>query len=294
MQIEDLERVVSGVADTTGAAVVGVGGGRARGSGIVVAAGKVMTNAHNLHGTEVTVWFGDEREAMGEVTGADVDGDLAVIDVDTGDAAPIEWASVEPSLGMAVVALARPGGQPLRATLGLVSSTGRSFRGPRGRRITGSVEHTAPLRPGSSGGPIVDSRGALVGVNTNRLGDGFYLAIPAGEPLRARIDSLKRGDEPARLRLGIGVAPAHVARGLRRAVGLQDREGLLVRGVEDGGPADRAGMREGDLIVEVKGAAIAAADDLLDALDGTGVSEPLTVKLVRGDNEQEVVVSFEE
>ena len=87
-------------------------------------------------------------------------------------------------------ALANPGGRGLRVTFGFVSGVERTFRGPRGRRITGSLEHTAPLLPGSSGGPVLTAAGQLLGINTNRLGEGFYLAIPADEALRGRVDAL--------------------------------------------------------------------------------------------------------
>ena len=81
-------------------------------------------------------------------------------------------------------------------TFGLVSAVARAFRGPGGRKIDGSVEHTAPLAPGSSGGALLDADGKLVGLNTNRIGEGFYLALPADAELRARVDALGRGESP--------------------------------------------------------------------------------------------------
>ena len=113
--------------------------------------------------------------------------------------------------------------------------------------MAGAVEHTAPLMPGSSGGPVVDLDGRLLGINTNRLGNGFYLAIAADAALRDRVTALGRGESPTRRRLGVGLAPSHVARRLRRAVGLPERDGLLVREVEEDSPAAKAGIAEGDL-----------------------------------------------
>src|SRR5690606_36588775 len=147
--------------------------------------------------------------------------------------------------------LGNPNGHGPRVTFGFVSGVGRSFRGPRGRRVAGAVEHTAPLMPGSSGGPIVDLDGRLLGINTNRLGSGFYLALAADGGVRGGVAARGRGEEPTRRRLGVGIAPAHVARGLRRAVGRPERDGLLVREVEQGSAAARAGIAEGDLIVGV-------------------------------------------
>ncbi|MGH2786894.1 MAG: S1C family serine protease [Actinomycetota bacterium] len=291
--VDELESGVRQVADAVGRSVVGVAGARSAGSGIVIGPGRVVTNAHNLRRGTVTVTFADGRTAEGRAAGVDVDGDVAVLDVDTADAPALSWSENNgtPRIGDAVFALANPGGRGLRVTFGLVSGTERSFRGPRGRRISGSIEHTAPLLPGSSGGPVVDRSGRLLGINTNRLGEGFYLALPADPALRERIDALGRGQTPSSLRLGIAVAPAYVARGMRRAVGLDEIDGLLVRGVEEGGPADRAGIAEGDLIVAVGDRQIATADDLFEVLAAS--TDSLELKLVRGTEERTVTVTPE-
>jgi serine protease Do len=290
--LEELEQAVRQVAEQVGPSVVGIGR-RGRGSGVVLGDGRVATNAHNLRGEETTVVFADGRSETARALGVDVDADLAVLAVDTGGAPAVQWApEAEATLGTAVLALASPGGQ-LRVTVGLVSAVGRAFRGPRGRRIAGSVEHTAPLGRGSSGGPVVDAAGRLLGLNTNRLGDGFYLALPADADLRARLDALGRGEAPTRARLGVGVAPARVARQLRRAVGLPERDGLLVRVVEAGGPADRAGLRTGDLLVEAGGRAVSDADELYEALDRVA-GDSLELRVVRGNDELTVTVRFDE
>jgi serine protease Do len=177
-------------------------------------------------------------------------------------------------------------------TFGYVSSVARAFRGPRGRRITGSLEHTAPLVSGSSGSALVDGSGQLVGINTNRLGGGFYLALPADEALKARVDALARGENVERPHLGIAIAPSWVARRMRRAVGLADIEGVLVREVEDGSPAANAGIAEGDLMVEAVGRAIREPDDVYEALGAVGSAGTMTVKLVRGAEEKTVEVRF--
>jgi serine protease Do len=145
---------------------------------------------------------------------------------------------------------------------------------------------------GSSGGPIVRSDGQLVGINTNRLDGGFYLAVPAGADLKARIDALARGESPRRVRLGVAVAPPGAARKMRAAVGLPEREGILIRGVEDDSPAGRAGLRSGDLIVSAGGREITSVDDLYQALDGVADGDTLAVRIVRGTEELDVSVSF--
>jgi serine protease Do len=264
------------------------------GSGVVVGEGLVLTNAHNVQSEAPDVTFTDGRTASGHLAGVDVDGDLAVIQVDTAGAPPVPWEPTQasPALGTVVFGLANPGGRGLRVTLGLVSAVGRAFRGPRGRRVTGTIEHTAPLVRGSSGGPIVDLDGRLLGVNTNRLGEGFYAAIPADAELKQRVDALARGESPHRRHLGIGLVPGRAARHLRRSVGLPDRDGVLVREVDPDGPAGRAGVRQGDLIVEAAGRAVTRIDDLYAALDGLADDESLSLGIVRGADELSVSVTF--
>jgi serine protease Do len=286
--LNELQEAVAAVAGAVGPSVVGIGS-RVRGSGVVVADGRVLTNAHNLRGGEVTVRFAGGRTERGTVKGVDWDGDLAVVEVATGDSPPIAWSSVAATIGSAVFAAAATPSGGARVSFGFVSSVERAFRGPGGRRISGSLEHTAPLAPGSSGSPVLDADGALVGLNTNRVGEGFYLALPADASLKARIDVLARGESHERPRLGIAVAPAHVARRLRRSVGLPERDGVLVRGVEDGSPAEAAGIREGDLLVAAGGREIGDVDDLHDVLGEVGL--PLVVTIVRGADEQTVTVS---
>ncbi len=295
--LDEIQASIAALAEGAGSSVVGIGQRWGVGSGIVLGEGRVLTNAHNVRGNEVAVTFADGRTAEGTVAGHDIDGDLAVIEVDTAGAAALPWApgasaNAAAGIGMPVFALANPGGRGLRVTFGFVSGTDRTFRGPRGRRITGSIEHTAPLLPGSSGGPVLDAGGQLLGINTNRLGEGFYLAIPADEALRGRVDALAAGQSAAPPRLGIEIAPRHVARRLRRAVGLPDTEGLLIRDVAEGSPAARAGLAQGDLIVAAAGRPVHTVDDLFDALQAARGTIELNV--VRGTGERTIQVVFGE
>lgn len=291
--LDEITAAVTKVAERTAPAVVGIGGHWRRGSGVIVAKDRVLTNSHNVHGDAATVVFADDRHERATLLGEDMDGDLAILEVSTGDVAPLEWASAAtlPSVGAVVFAVAAAANGGTRTTLGLVSGVERSFRGPGGRLIGGSIEHTAPLAPGSSGSPIVDGEGRLLGLNTQRLEEGFYLALPADAALKARIDALSRGESTTRPRLGIAVAPSHVARHLRRAVGLADRDGILVRGVEEGSPAEAAGIREGDLIVAAAGAPVANPDDLHSAL-AKAVGGALELGLVRGSDDLTVTVDL--
>ena len=290
--LDELQTAVTAAADRVGPSVIGLGRGWGRGSGVVIADGRVLTNAHVLRGDEVAVRRADGEIALGRVAGADPDLDVAVVAVETGDAPAVAW---EPDAldavraGQPVFALADPGGRGLRTTFGLVTATGRSFRGPRGRRIGGSIEHSAPLPRGSSGGPLVDADGRLLGLNSVRMEGGLVLALPADAALRSRVDALARGEAPARPRLGVALAPPRAARKLRAAVGLPERDGLLVRGVEDGSPAAGAGIESGDLLVAAGDRPLRGFDDLFDALE---VGGPLVLTVVRGSEEREVTAHF--
>ena len=290
--LDEIQAGIGRLAGNAGPSVVGIGQRWGAGSGIVLADGQVLTNAHNVRGDQVEVTFADGRTAKGTVAGHDIDGDLAVISVDTAGAPALPWADAAgPSVGQPVFALADPGGRGLRVTFGFVSGVERTFRGPRGRRISGSLEHTAPLLPGSSGGPVLDGDGRLLGINTNRLGEGFYLAIPADATLRGRVDALARGESASTPKLGVSIAPGHVARRLRRAVGLPDRDGVLIREVTEDSPAARAGLTGGDLIVTVGGQPAGGIDDLLDAVQAAR-GGTLELGVVRGAEERTVQVSL--
>ncbi|HEY4828624.1 MAG TPA: S1C family serine protease [Solirubrobacteraceae bacterium] len=292
--LEELEGAIQTAVENTGPAVIGLGQGWGRGSGFVFDSNRILTNAHNLRDDEVTIIFGDGRRETGKVLASDPDLDLAVIEADTAGIEPLQWAEEDVEslpIGRSVLALANPGGRGLRATPGFVSSTARSFRGPRGRRVNGAIEHTAPLPRGSSGGPLVDSAGRLLGVNAVRADGGLILAVPADRATRDRVEKLSRGEAPRRPRLGIAIAPPRVARRLRRAVGLPEREGVLVRGVERDSEADRAGLERGDLIVAAAGRDLDRMDVVYEVLEATAPGTQLELKIVRGSEERTVTVT---
>ena len=291
---EDLRRAASTVTQQVGPSVVRVGRHGGRGCGLVVADGHVLTNSHNLRDRTTEVTFADGRSVQAEVVAVDPDGDLAVLAVDTAAAPALAWADRAAGQGDVVFAVTRTSGGDDRVSFGMVSGVDRAFRGPRGRRISGSLEHTVPLVRGSSGSPVVDAAGLVVGINTARLGDGFYLAIPADADLRERVDALLRGESPRRLVLGVGIARPEVAARLRASVGLSERAGLLVRSVDPGSPAGRAGIAVGDLLIAADGRDIAAIDDLHDALEVARSTGALALRAVRGTDELDLAVSFDD
>src|SRR5258707_12216768 len=135
--LDEIQTSIRQHADGAGSSVVGIGQRWGVGSGIVLAEGRVLTNAHNVRGDQVTVTFADGRTAEGSVAGQDIDGDLAVIEVDTGGAPALAWADgAGTAIGTPVFALSNPGGRGLRGTFGVAPRAGRAFRGPPGPRLT--------------------------------------------------------------------------------------------------------------------------------------------------------------
>ena len=292
---QDIGTAIGRVAEGAGPAVVGLGRAFGPGSGVVVGEGRVLTAAFGTDGASGEAILAGGHRASASSIAADPDLGLALLSTSTDGAPPLEPApsSDDPaSIGTPVIALADPGGRGLRATLGFVSSVGRTFRGPRGRRVEGAIEHTAPLPRGSSGGPLLDLDGRLLGLNVLRREGGLILAVPVEPERLARLERVASGDDAPAPRLGVALAPPHVARRLRRAVGLSEREGLLVRGVANGSPADRAGLARGDLLVTAAGRELGSVDTLLQALDGLARGGELELGLLRGDRELELVARF--
>lgn len=295
----ETEKLIAEVAAGVGPLVVGLGRGSRGGSGVIVAPGQIATLGRNLRGDDVLVTFAGGQEAAAKLIGAAPDMDLALLAVETpdigegprwsnhtaADAAPL-------AIGTAVLALADPSGRGLRVGAGHTAAAARSVRGPRGRMIAGVIEHTAPLPRGSGGGPLVDVHGGLLGINAVRLDGGLILALP-GALVRERIEQIAAGRVQQPRRLGVAIVPPRAARRLRRAVGLDERQGLLVGGVAADSPAGRAGVRRGDLIVGVGGKPVAGVDELYAALDE--LTDPtLVLGVVRGAEEHELTLAFDE
>jgi len=222
--------------------------------------------------------FADGRSEDAELAGVDRRHGVALLQVPTDGAAIVRWSQAQPSIGDSVFALANPGAGGLRATEGRVSAAPVTLRGRHGRSLEGMIEHTAPLPRGAGGGPLVDTDGAVLGVNALRADPGFLLALPAAV-VSGAVEGLLEGRARPRY-LGVALAPAGASRRMRAAVGLPRRDGLLVRRVESGGPAELAGVQVGDLLVGLGDTEVQDLADVFDAIDSA--EGPLEVRIVRG------------
>ncbi len=225
---------VTTLVNQVGPGVVGVRWGRRRASGVVVAQDRVVVLRQARPGPVEVAVAGQSPQA-GEPVGSDRRRGLAVLAAPTGDVAAAPWADAPPHIGDAVFALANPGGTGLRATEGRVSSEPLTVRGRHGGPVEGVIEHTAPLPRGANGGPLVDSAGALLGLNVLRSDPGLILALPAAV-VRPVVERILGGREQDR-HLGVALAPRRASRKMRAAVGLPERDGLIVRGVEQRRPS---------------------------------------------------------
>jgi putative serine protease PepD len=260
-------------------AVVSIRTGGGSGTGFVVNTdGTIVTNAHVVGDSErVEVQFADDRTVTGQVRGVDTSSDLAVVQVDPGRAGSLTALQLADSdtvrTGQLAVAIGSPFGLPQTATAGIVSGTGRHIQAPDGFQIDSVIQTDAPINPGNSGGPLLDAAGRVIGVNSQiatggsgngNVGIGF--AVPSNT-VRDVIPRLQKGETIRRAYLGVSTAAGN--------------GGAVVREVTAGGPAARAGVRTGDVIVAVAGERIADPDDVAAAIQDRRPGESVEVEVRR-------------
>ncbi len=263
------------------------------GSGVVITPdGFTLTSAHVVARTEGKgrASFVDGRELEFEVVGSDPLSDLAVLRVDARDLVPAELGDAERlRVGQLVVAIGNPHGFTGSVTAGVVSALGRSLptrSGANVRVVDNVIQTDAALNPGNSGGALADGRGRVVGINTAVAGVGLGLAVPINAATRRIVGALMAEGRFRRAYLGIAGGPRPLPPRLARELGR--KSGVEIAQVVEGGPADRAGMRAEDLIVELEGTPIEGMDDLQRVVVGEVIGRAVRAKVVRGGREREL------
>jgi S1-C subfamily serine protease len=264
------------------------------GSGVVIAPdGYVLTNDHVVHHAKrLTVTLTDGTAFGASVVGKDPATDLAVI---RADASGLQCAALGDSsllrVGQLVIAMGNPFGFQSTVSTGVVSALGRALRSREGRLIESIIQHTAPLNPGNSGGPLVDSRGRVMGINTAIIimAQGIGFSIPSNTA-RWVVSQLLSSGKVRRAFLGIAARPRPLDRRLVRYHDLSGDQAVEVLSVDPKSPAGHAGMRISDLIVSVNGQRIASVDDLHRFLGEWPIGEPVRITVVRGKDKATLTV----
>ena len=261
----------------------GRGTGESLGSAVVFTNdGFLLTNAHVVgQATSGTAAFWDGTSVPFQVVGADPLSDLAVLRAtgDTPEPAVLGEAD-ELKVGQLVVAVGNPLGLAGSVTAGVVSALGRSMPAGQHGLIEDVIQTDAALNPGNSGGALADSRARVVGINTAVAGVGLGLAVPVNATTRRIMSALMREGRVRRAYLGLVVAPAPVAPAWRPRLGGR-HTGLRVASVVTGGPADRAGLRPGDLLLTAGGHEVATAQDLQRLMFAEAIGRPLSITVMR-------------
>ncbi len=295
--LDAYSRTVVGVVEAVGPAVASIrirGGRRERrrmspvgeGSGLAFTPdGHVLTNSHVVSGAKhIEVRFEDGEVRAAQLIGDDSATDLAVVRVDTErlDHVPLDEVEERPRPGQVAIAIGNPLGFSSTVSTGVVSALGRSLRGQGGRLIDDVVQHTAPLNPGSSGGPLVSSGGRLLGVNTAMMSrsQGIGFAVPARTAVWVAGELLARG-RVRRGYLGLGVTTRPLSAPVKRRAGLSQDAAVLVTELADDGPARQAGVQPGDLLLSFADSVVRGVDDLHRHLTADMVGRPVPITVLR-------------
>jgi S1-C subfamily serine protease len=302
--LDAYSRAVVDVVERTGPAVVSMSIGAAgrddeiepagAGSGFVITPdGYVVTNCHVVQGApriDLTFMNGDRRKAA--LVGLDESTDLAVVCVNTSGLPFVGLGeSAGLRVGQLVIAAGNPYGFQSTVSTGVVSALGRSLRTRPGRLIENVIQHTAPLNPGNSGGPLLDSRGRVVGINTAiiAMAQGIGFAIPA-DTARTVIAQLITKGKVTRSYLGVVGLRRPLDRRFVRFYKLDRDHAVEIVSLDANGPAAAAGLRRGDIVVTMGGRPVASVDEIFHVLADWPVGGPLPLGVLRGKDLREIIV----
>jgi S1-C subfamily serine protease len=290
-------RAVVRAVEAVGPSVVRVELNRGGGSGVVFTPdGLVLTNNHVVAGAErLNVLLPDGRSMRADLVGRDADTDLAVIRIDAFSGPPLAWATLGDSravrVGQIAIAIGNPYGFHHSVTAGVVSALGRSLRAGSGRMMDDIIQTDAALNPGNSGGPLVTTRGEVIGINTAVIlpAQGLCFAI-ASNTARFVASRLIRDGRIRRSFIGVGGQNVPVPRAIARANQIAATSGVLVESVDPKSPANTAGVREGDVIIAFGGEAITGIDQLVRQLTEDRIGQPAPVTILRRGHRRQLTV----
>ena len=246
--------------------------------------GFILTNSHVVHDvTDIDVALSDGRHFPAKVIGDDPDTDLAVIRIEAQDLAAAKLGNSQSlKVGQMVVAIGNPYGFQCTVTSGVVSAVGRSLRTSTGRLIDDVIQTDASLNPGNSGGPLVNSRGEVIGVNTAIIlpAQGICFAIPSNIA-NFVASSLMRDGRIRRGRIGMAGQNVDLKEDFVKSMNLSSGKGVLVVSIEKGSPAQKAGLEPGDVIVGLEGTPVSNIDDLHKLLTEDMIGKAVTLAAIR-------------
>ncbi|HVY52340.1 MAG TPA: trypsin-like peptidase domain-containing protein [Devosia sp.] len=293
--LDAYSQTVASVADAVGPAVARVERGKGHGSGVVVSPdGLVVTNAHvagEAKMLRIVLPDGDRLNAR--VLGTDPDTDLAVLKADgSGLACARLGDSQMLRRGQMAIAIGNPLGFESTVTAGVISALGRSLRAPSGRPIEDVIQTDAALNPGNSGGALASSLGEVIGVNTAMIAgaQGICFAV-ASNTVQLVLTAILQHGLVRRAWLGLAVDSINLTGRIADAAGLATRTGAIVHAIVGDGPADRAGLREGDVLLSLEGVAITGPGQLLKLLGADAIGRKLVAKVLREGRLIEVAIT---
>ena len=295
--LDAYSRAVIDAVDSVGPAVVKIDAERGGGSGVVVAPdGLVLTNSHVVHrSARTSVTLPDGRTRRADVVGDDPDTDLAVLRVAVLDGESVPWAMFGDSrtlrVGQIAIAIGNPFGFHHSVTAGVVSALGRSLRARSGRLMDDVIQTDAALNPGNSGGPLVTTRGEVIGINTAMIlpAQGLCFAI-ASNTARFVVGRLIRDGRMRRSYIGIAGQSVPIPRAVARANQVAVSSGVFVTSVEAESPASAAGVRDGDVILAFGAEPVAGIDDLHRLLNENCIGVPVALTLLRSAKRRRLTV----
>jgi S1-C subfamily serine protease len=285
--LDAYSETVAGVAESVGPAVCALAvGGRGGGSGVVLSPdGLIVTNHHVVAGArEARVHFADGRTSGARVLGTDADTDLAVLRADAGGLASARLGdSAKLRQGQIAVAIGAPFGFQATVTAGVVSALGRTLASRSGRPIEDVIQTDAALNPGNSGGALAASGGEVIGVNTAviRGAQGICFAI-AANTVAFVVGQILAFGAVRRAWLGVSVGTVALPQRVADAAGSDQRTAVMVQSVQPDTPAARAGLRSGDILLELDGLPVTGPDALLRQLASDAIGRALAARLIRG------------